>query len=186
MDIAADRVRRAQAGDELAFTRLVHDVYPQVYRWALIQTGAPDDADDVAQAAIIRMYRHLHDFRHDARFTTWLYAIVRRASADWRRTHRRRAAREQRYEGDPPAGKAAVSGIDADGLLAELRAALRELPVRQREVFDLFELQGLPAGEIAALLDLSPDTVRVHLLRARRRLRGVLLARRPFLLEELQ
>ena len=48
---------------------------------------------------------------------------------------------------------------------------LKELPMRQREVFDLVDLQGLKPAEAADLLEMNPQTVRVHLLRARRRMR---------------
>ena len=186
MESTEECVRRAQEGDDVAFTRLVRDVYPQLYRWALVQTGSADDAEDVVQSALIRMHRHLPGFRHDARLTTWLYAIVRRASADWRRASRRRQVRERHYEVEAPeyTGSPARQ-LDAERARTVLHAALRALPVRQREVFDMAELQGMPATEVAELLALSPNTVRVHLLRARRAMRAGVLARHPHVLEEL-
>lgn len=185
MEPTEERVRRAQAGDDVAFTRLVRDVYPHIYRWALVQTGSLDDADDVAQTALVRMHHHLHAFRHDARFTTWLYAIVRRVAADWRRAQRRRQTREQHY-GEELSWIVPVDAarIDTDRTVAAVHLLLRELPLRQREVFDLAELQGVPAAEIALMLDLSPSTVRVHLLRARRAMRSMLLARGSHRLED--
>lgn len=176
MEPTGDCVRDAQAGDDVAFTRLVRHVYPHIHRWALMQTAAPDDADDVAQAALMSMHRHLAEFRHGSRFTTWLYAIVRRASADWRRGARRRFAREQRYGNElPRAHETDTARIDRARALMAVHAVLRDLPVRQREVFDLVELQGMTHGDVAQLLGLQPATVRVHLLRARRTIRKQML-----------
>lgn len=187
MEPTEDLVRRAQEGDDVAFTRLVREVYPRVYRWALVQTISPDDAEDVAQAALVRMHRHIREFRHGARFTTWLYAIVRRAAADCRRAQRRRQAREQRYSNErvlvqEPHGAA----IDAERALAAVHDVLRDVPLRQREVFDLVELQGVPQADVAELLNMRPSTVRVHLLRARRTIRSRLLERSPHMMEELR
>ena len=58
------------------------------------------------------------------------------------------------------------------------------LPTKQREVFDLVELQGLKAAEVAELLGLEASTVRVHLLRARRTIRSKVLERHPEFVED--
>jgi RNA polymerase sigma-70 factor, ECF subfamily len=180
-----ERVRRAQAGDDVAFEHLVRDVYPTVYRWALVQTQSADDADDVTQAALVRVHMNLAGFRHGARFSTWLYAIVRRTATDWRRSVRRRSEREERWSDELPRHQPPDTGRgDADRAVAALHVAVHGLPARQREVFDLADLQGVPCEEIAVLLDLRPATVRVHLLRARRAVRARLLEREPQLMEE--
>jgi RNA polymerase sigma-70 factor (ECF subfamily) len=64
------------------------------------------------------------------------------------------------------------------------RAALTGLPPRQREVFDLVDLQGHAPHEAAAVLGLSDGTVRTHLFRARRAVRAAVLALDPALAEE--
>ena len=58
-----------------------------------------------------------------------------------------------------------------------IRTLLSEIPMRQREVFDLVELQGLRPIEAADLLGMNPNTLRVHLLRARRAMRREMLSR---------
>jgi RNA polymerase sigma-70 factor (ECF subfamily) len=179
------RVRRAQQGDDIAFAGLVRDVHPQLFRWALVHTGSPDDAEDVAQAALLRMHARLHEFRHDSRFTTWLYAIVRRAAADWRRGQRRRTAREERWSRDlPQAQQPDTLHADRAAASAAVHAALAGLPARQREVYDMAELQAVPHDQVAAALGLSASTVRVHLLRARRTVRARLLATSPHIVED--
>jgi RNA polymerase sigma-70 factor, ECF subfamily len=181
-EITDELVRGAQRGDAVALSRLLGVMRPRVYRWALVQTGSPDDAEDLTQETLLRATRGLGDYAFAARFTTWLHAIVRRTAADWRRTHRRRAA--LLLEHGEPGGVAHQP--EGRALLTELvRDSLGTLTGRQREVFDLVDLQGYSPAEAAAVLDMNATTVRVHLLRARRHLRTSILATHPHIVEDV-
>ena len=176
MSSLAQLVLRAQQGEAAAFDLLARETFPLAHRWALVQTGSADDAQDVAQQAMLVAWLRIREFRRDSRFSTWLYTIVRRTAADWRRSERRRSAREAVYAQDVP--RAVETRIDPDVSrpLASVLRLLRRLPARQREVFDLLELQGLTMDEVIALTGLQPSTVRVHLLRARRAIRTGMLS----------
>ena len=169
--------RQAAEGDELAFGRLAHEVRPRLYRWALVQAGDADDAEDITQAALLRLHRALSGFRFDSRLSTWLFTLVRSAAADWRRTARRRVLRQHTYATSLTASAPAPEHVDDARLLLLVRAAFSALPARQREVFDLAELQGQSCHAVAELLGLRDSTVRVHLLRARRTVRARVLER---------
>jgi RNA polymerase sigma-70 factor (ECF subfamily) len=67
---------------------------------------------------------------------------------------------------------------------ALVRAFFAELQGRQREVFDLVDLQGYTPAEAAEMLEIEPPTARVHLLRARRAIRERILAAHPTLMED--
>jgi RNA polymerase sigma-70 factor (ECF subfamily) len=182
----AELIRRAQEGDEEAFTALAVSWHPRVLRWACGLLDDPDDADDVAQQVLVRLYTHLGRFRGLARFSTWLYQITLNAARDARRRRVRRARVVERMATiNPPP----VATTDPGDRMAErdvmdrAHAALAALPARQRAVFDLVELQGYGPQEAAALLGISPPTARTHLLRARRALRTALLAAVPTLQE---
>ncbi|HEX6308741.1 MAG TPA: RNA polymerase sigma factor [Longimicrobiales bacterium] len=165
-------VRRAQQGDDAALSRLLAAARPRLYRWALVQTGSPDDAEDIVQETMLRASRHIRDYAFGARFTTWLYSVLRRTAADWRRTRSRRASiLRDRYE----SARHTVQPEPRGGLLDIVRAGLHGLPARQREIFDLVDLQEYTPAEVASLLDMNPTTVRVHLLRARRTIRRRIL-----------
>lgn len=137
---------------------------------------------------MVTMIRRLGSYRGRARFSTWLYQVTRNAAAD---RHRRRA-RRIRLEGDPRAEEgiapSAAPPTDRSVWAAEVSGLLRTffdaLPPRQREVFDLVELQGLDAAEAAARLGIAASSVRVSLLKARRALRTRILSERPDLMEE--
>ena len=167
-EIPESLVRAAQCGDAAALSQLLGQVRPRVYRWALVQTGAPDDAEDIVQDALIRAARRLRGFAFEARFTTWLHAIVRTTAADARRRRRR----QDRLLGQNWSAPDAVRQPEpSSDLMAVVRGSLGTLTARQREIFDLVDLQGHTPAEAAGLLDMNATTVRVHLLRARRQLR---------------
>ncbi len=179
-------VREAQAGDETAFERLVRLYYGRVHRWALAKTGDRDDADDVAQEALLRMHGGLANFDGRSHFTTWMYQVTRSAAADLHRRRGRRRRLKAQIDSHPTRG--AVREMPEESLdrrrLADLvQAFLLELSERQREVFDLVDLQGLGSTEVGAMLGMEAVTVRSHLLRARRAIRARILESHPELVE---
>ncbi len=182
----ADLVPRAQAGDGAARDALLARCHPTVYRWALVQTGDPDEAEDVALEVLVRVHHGLERFAGASRFATWLYRITRNVAFELgrrlARTLRLQRALRQRME-DREMWTDPTTELDGGETATLVRALFAELPARQREVFYLADLEELTAVEIAARLGLSPATVRVHLLRARRALRAAVIARHPHLVE---
>jgi RNA polymerase sigma-70 factor (ECF subfamily) len=185
-DRAEALVRRAQAGDVAAGEELLACCHSTIRRWARVLTDDGDEADDVAQEVMIRVAQHLARYLGRSRFTTWLYQVTRNTAFSLRRRVRRRlrlisdltTGTEPRPADDPQL-QAEASHIRS--VVAEL---FQELPLRQREVFYLVDIEGHDPVEIAPRLGLRPVTVRAHLFRARRALRGKILARHPDIAEE--
>jgi len=178
----ADLIRKAQAGDEEAFATLVDTWHPRILRWATGLLDDADDADDIAQQVLVRLYGKLSSFRGAARFSTWLYQITMNATRDAMRRRRRRVRALDRMRVlEPPLETAdpVAEPLDRADLVRRAREALSTLPDRQRAVLDLVDLQGLAPHEAATLIGIAPATARVHLLRARRALRQALLADLP-------
>lgn len=180
-------VRRAQAGDEDALEHLVREHYELIHRWALAATGDADDADDVTQRVLITLYRKLGSFDGRSRFTTWLYRVVANAAHNFARGGTRRLrlverARAQRppRKAEPPAVEEQLEGERVAGLV---RFLMEELPGRQRQIFDLVDLQGYEPAEVGRMMGVKPVTVRTHLLRARRKIRRRVLEDHPELVE---
>ena len=180
-------IRRAQRGDRAALDEVARAVLPLLRRWARTHVAAADDADDVAQIALIAATRHLAGFDHRSGLDTWLYRIVRRCAADHFRTVRRRdrlAERDAARPADAWTTGDSAEDLDLRRAAGTVRREFRRLPARQREVFDLVDLQGFAAEEVAAMLGLAAPTVRVHLLRARRALRSIMLETEPAFVED--
>lgn len=185
-DPAPGTVARARGGDRAALEEVLRSVHPLVYRWALARTGDPTRADDLAQEALIRVVRRIGSFRGEARFTSWLYRIVANVATDQARRERRRDTGKEALEmlettpSRPPDPERA---LDRARLLDRVRRSFLGLTERQREIFDLAELQGFEAAEVGELLGIAPSTVRVTLLRARRIVREEILRTDPELVE---
>jgi RNA polymerase sigma-70 factor (ECF subfamily) len=169
--------RRAGEGDESAFVRLVQRLEHRIRHWAGSLSDDADSADDLAQLTLIRMHERVAQFDSRSRLTSWLYGMMRNLAADRRRADWRRTVREQRAASELMVTAAAC---DADGARDERLALLLAsyhtvLTSREREVFELVDLHGTPAAEAAARLHIVPSTARVLLLRARRKVRLLML-----------
>lgn len=182
----ADLLRRARSGERGALRDLLEQIQPLVRRWALARTGDPADADDLVQQVLVTVVRRMGSFRGDARFTSWLYRVVANADVDRRRRARSTEGTEEGKEMLPRAiATVARPGdtLDRDRLLARVGACFLALGGRQREVFELCELEGRDSVEVGELLGMAPSTVRVVLLRARRAVREEILRTDPELVE---
>ena len=180
-------IEGAQAGDGRAFDDLVRRYYERIYRWAVARTGDRDDAEDVTQETLLRIHRHLPGFDGRSRFSTWLYQVTRSAAADLHRRRARRARLVSRVKRDSPqtvdprGQELATDGRRAGDLV---RTYLEQLSERQREVFDLVDLQGFSTVEVSEMLKMEPVTVRSHLFRARKAIRMKILESCPELVED--
>ena len=172
----------ASSGDDSAFTTLVTRFQPAVFRWALMFASDPDEAEDITQEVFVRTYRELGQYRSDGPLDAWLYRITRRAATQMRRTRKRRgrlvlspAAQPLRdvYTTDP-GGR-----VDRERAANVIRELFAELPRRQREIFDLVDLQGFSPAEAAERMGMKPVSVRANLFKARKAIRESLLATHP-------
>ncbi len=172
----------ASSGDDSAFTTLVTRFQPAVFRWALMFASDPDEAEDITQEVFVRTYRELGQYRSDGPLDAWLYRITRRAATQMRRTRRRRgrlalspAAQPLRdvYTTDP-GGR-----VDRERAASVIRELFTELPRRQREIFELVDLQGFSPAEAAERTGMKQVSVRANLFKARKAIRESLLATHP-------
>ena len=128
-----------------------------------------DDALEVAHDAFLKAFRSIDSVDPERPFRAWFRQVLVRCAVDHHRSTRRHHATLV-PEADPP-----EASVPADGLGAleagEILALLGALPEVQRDVFNLYEVDGYSHDEIADLLGIAPGTSRSHLTRARRRLR---------------
>jgi len=170
-------VRRAQAGDFDAFTELIAAHRTRLYNLALKMTGSQLDAEDIVQDTFLKAIDRIDQFRGEAAFGTWLYAITLNET-------RMALAREKRADLRPiedylPAhdrdhgGPTVYDWRDPHRLLeqGELRTAIDraigELPLPYREAFVLRYIDELPIKEVAELLGESVAATKSRVLRTR-------------------
>lgn len=162
-----DLIDRCVAGDRHAWVELHRVFRPQALAFLRRLGVRPREAEDACQEIFLQVFRYLDRFERRAGFRTWLYKLCLSQAARLRRraallgplTWLRRRLRE-------PAAQPEWSETRAHELVD---GALQALTVRQREVFVLFELEGLPTAEIARLLASPGASVRRQLHEARAR-----------------
>ena len=166
-------VERARAGDQQAFDDLVRAHFARVYSLLFRLVGNHEDAEDLAQDCFIKAQRSLGLYRAQSRFSTWLYRIAVSLSRDH---HRRRARRmgtlEAPAEVPEPRGRAGgpPEELQRRELALALRQGLSRLPHRLRAALVMRTQEGLAYEEIARVLDITPHTARVQVMKDRRRL----------------
>ena len=166
---------RVAERDEAAFDQLVERYQARAYRlaWSLLRD--PEDARDVSQEAFMRVYQSAGRFRGDARFSTWFYRILVNLAVDHRRRRRwwQRAVIEDRDDEEvavverqparePDPGERASEAQT----MTRLWEAVQRLAPQQRAAVVLSVQEQLSTAEVAAVLQISEPTVRVHLHRA--------------------
>jgi RNA polymerase sigma-70 factor (ECF subfamily) len=170
-----------------ALRRALLDEGDRLYALALRVTRDADLAADAVQDAFASALEKEGGFRGEARPSTWLHRIVYNKAVDLLRRRKREVPlsgedAETLTESDLRLAHGAPWARPPDEILGsvEARGALQEalgtLTPLQRAVFELREVEGRPTEEVAQILDLNPGTVRVHLHRARLRLRDRLSA----------
>ena len=186
-EAVANLVRQAQAGDSGAFEALVRQVYDQVYRWALVLTGDADDAGDVTQEVLFRMHTKLRSYQGRSHFMTWLYQVTRNAAYELgrRRTTQLRFREKLGLMETDDTRVMNVQQQSDSAVVTAIRTLFERLPSRQRQIFDLADLQGFSPTEIGDMLGMNPVTVRANLCKARRAIRSQLIERHPKMVEEL-
>jgi RNA polymerase sigma-70 factor (ECF subfamily) len=132
--------------------------------------------------------RKISSYRGEAKFSTWLFSVTRNQALEEARRKGRREKKMDRWRVEAGNGQSSWNrgdtGVDRQRLGSLIRTFVQELPERQREVFQLADLQGLSSPEIGEILGLAPVSVRAALLKARRSLRGKILERHPEFVEE--
>ena len=162
---------KAGAGDNDAFSELVRRYQARVFRYLKRMVGRHDEASDLTQETFLRAYQSLGEWRHQAKFRTWLFRIAGNAAIDLLRRNRVHRPDSLAEVGEPRCGHPGVEQIHhANEQYAFLQRALSRVPEIYRQPLLLRELEGMTYTEIGALLELTEGTVKSRIARARAQL----------------
>ncbi|MEP3299548.1 MAG: RNA polymerase sigma factor [Pseudoruegeria sp.] len=167
-------------GDRAAARALTMRLTPRVLGYASRVLGDRAEADDVAQEAMLRLWKIAPDWRQgEAKVSTWMYRVVANLCTD--RLRKKRSSTLD--EVDEPIDE--TPGVEAQMQQQEraraLTQALATLPERQREAVILRHIEGLANPEIAEVLDISVEAVESLTARGKRALATVLAGQREAL-----
>lgn len=170
----AELVEQARAGDQAAFGVLVDRYQHVVYRAALAVVGRPEEAEDVAQDALLKAFRRLDGFRGDASLKTWLLAIAWRQALSHRRSL---VTRWRRFAAGDDLPEPVAAGVLHDTALADreyrriVAALVARLPPKYREALMLSATGDHTFEEMSAALGVPAGTLKWRVSEARRQLR---------------
>ncbi len=177
-------IEQVKKGDPDAFEELVARYETRIYTIAYRYIGNYDDAGDLAQEALLRVYRSIGGFRGESSFLTWLYRVVTNVCKDElrRRAKERTVSMEEMLEkGKSPPADGTVNGSPEEAVLSrewqeEVQQVLNSLTEEHRTIVVMRDIQGYSYEEIAFFLECSLGTVKSRLSRARQALKDRLLA----------
>lgn len=170
-------IRRAQEGDDAAFSQLV-----QAYRKRILGTiarliGRPEDVEDVGQEVFVRLYYSLDQLRTPGVFEPWLYRLTVNAAYDYLRKQRRRG--ESRMA-DLSEQQVVLADAAEGGRVDEedrrrtrirdfVQALLANVEEDDRILLTLKEIEGLTLKELEKVYGVNENALKVRLFRARQR-----------------
>ena len=160
-------IERCKNGDVQAF----HVVY-QTYEKPLLgmsmrMLGQQADAEDAVQQCFLQLYRGIHKFRNDAKFSTYLYRIQMNVCLD--------LLRKKKHIQVVEIEETELLTQDPDVVLQlHLKRAIDQLPEQQKACFVLFAVKDMKQEDIAEILGISQGTVKANIHHAKNRLRKLL------------
>ncbi len=174
-------IARFQNGDEHAYIELVNRYRDRLINFAYRFVNDEEQAEDVVQDTLLKLYTHRHYYRNIAKFSTWIYTIAGNlAKTELRKRKRHKVTnlsqmgREER-EYELPAVET-ESGQIVEGQYAEkqIQQAIQTLPLHFRTVIILRDIQELSYEEISNIVDIPLGTVKSRINRARLQLQKAL------------
>ncbi|MFC3615759.1 RNA polymerase sigma factor [Lutimaribacter marinistellae] len=164
-------------GDAEAARLLTGRLGPRAYSVAMRMLGNRAEAEDVAQEAMMRLWRAAGDWQHgQARVSTWLYRVVLNLCLDLKR--RRRTVHLDEVPEPEDGGRSAADSMQEAARNDALQLALMSLPERQRQAVVLRHIEELTNPEIAGIMDISVEAVESLTARGKRALARSLQERR--------
>ena len=184
-------MRALRARDEDAFRELVNLYQHKVFNIVFRILNDRQEAEDVAQEVFITVFKHIDQFRGDAKFSTWLYRIATNHARNRIKYLSRRARKQHQDISDTPEGDMEINPLGGDvsrpdrqaqaNQLEEIiQAGLSQLQSEHREIVVLRDIENLSYQEISEITGLAEGTVKSRLFRARVALKEFVQARYDF------
>ena len=170
-----------QGGNESAYLQIVDRFKDRLFNFIYRFVGDADQADDLVQDTLIKVYTHRHSYREIARFSTWIYTIAGNLARTELRKRKRRATfsmstlgiGEKDYE-IPSEDESPTKNLEVAQTELDIRRALAQLPLNFRTVIILRDVQELSYEEISKIMKIPLGTVKSRVNRARLRMQEVL------------
>lgn len=173
-------IAAAVNGSAYAWEKLVKRYEPRIYNHGLRLTGNPSDAMDLMQEVFLGVYRNLHRFRGDAKFSSWIFRIAHNKAVDMSRRKKLMTVQSKSddefdiLESLPGEAKTEPEHrLNEQELNSQVLSMLAVLPMEQRLIVECKIFQSLTFEEIAELQDMSVNTAKTRFYTALKKLKVV-------------
>lgn len=175
-------IAAALNGSALAWEKLVRRYESKIFNQGLRLMGNSSDAMDLVQEVFLGVYRNLHRFRGDSKFSSWIFRIAYNKAVDMNRYNNIMASRTYRNseeELDILENIPGRSNLEAEKILSDYQAnkkivsMLAALPLKQRLIVELKMFQSLTFEDIAEIHDISVNTAKTRFYSAIKKLKDV-------------
>ena len=174
-------IARFQSGDERAYIELVNRFRDRLINFVYPFLGDLEQAEDVVQDTMLKLYEKKHYYREIAKFSTWIYTIARNlANTELRKKKRRkttyisRMTREERQYEIPAVQPDLNQNIQNEFIRERINEAIKELPEHFKTVIILRDIQELSYDDISNIVGVPLGTVKSRINRARLQLQAEL------------
>ena len=177
-------IKKAKKGDSAAFSALMEQHFAMIYNLALRMSGNPDDASDLTQEAMIKLFKNIGAFEGKSKFSTWVYRVAANTCLDELRKIKRKktVSLDAEYETeDGSVGYEAEDTAPTPDVSAErselkniVAKAVSRLGEEYRTAVILRDINGLSYTEIAEVIGCSVGTVKSRISRGRANLKEIL------------
>lgn len=167
-------ILRFQEGDEQAYIELVKRYKDKLINFVYRLVSDRDQAEDIIQDTMLKLYTHKHYYKNIAKFSTWIYTIAGNfAKTELRKKKTRKVTNNSQLgpedqDYDPPSSDASPQKlVERDFINGKIHEAIDNLPEHFRVVTVLRDIEKLPYEEISSIVDVPLGTVKSRINRAR-------------------
>ena len=154
-----------------AFQQLVHLYKERIYWHARRMVGTHEDADDVVQNVFIKIFKGINNFNSQSKLYTWIYRIATNECLTFIEKSKRNHATpiEERFD--------AIADIDAqpERILSQLMSAIRQLPPKQRAVFNMKYFEEMPYRKMSEIMGTSEGALKASFHHAKLKIKQHIL-----------
>lgn len=184
-------LKKARNGDIEAFELLVEDYQKKVFNVAYRMMGNSEDANDLVQEALIRIFKSIKNFKEQSSFSTWVYRIVTNVCLDELRRRKNKFTIsidedikledgnvKRQIESEGPTLEESLESKEIQDIVTK---AIEELSNEHKTVIVLRDIQGFSYDEISDIMKCPEGTVKSRINRARKALREILKKQKELL-----
>ena len=174
-------ISRFQAGDERAYVELVNRYKDRLLNFVFQFLGDLEQAEDVVQDTMLRLYEKKHYYKEIAKFSTWIYTIARNlANTELRKRKRRKTtylsqlSKEERQFEIPAVQDDVDQSLHNEFVNDRIQSAINNLPEHYKVVIILRDIQELSYDDISNIVEVPLGTIKSRINRARIQLQAEL------------